>query len=90
MKKVFVEPEIKKIELNLSENIAQSGTNQGTDEIGFHFWYHWTNCTVQYSNKFITQGVPESELWACYADESTMRMRGGMIVPEETVRRYMR
>lgn len=84
MKKVFVEPKIKKIELNLSENIAESKT---TDGMMFYFWYHWTECTVQHSNKLLSQGVPNDELWLCFANETeSTSLRGRMAVPEEIVR----
>ena len=87
MKKTFVEPSIRKIELNLSENIAESGR---TDEFGFICWYHFTECTVQHSGKTFEQGIPPVELTACYAASSTLKMNGGTIVPEKTVRQFMR
>ena len=87
MKKTFIEPSIRKIELNLSENIAESGRKE---EFGFICWYHFTECTVQYSNNTFEQGVPPTKLTECYASSSTFKMRGGMIVPEEIARRYIR
>lgn len=86
MKKTFIEPNIRKIELNLSENIASSGTS----EYGFICWYHFTECTVQHSGKTFAEGIPPKELTACYASSGTSKMRGGMIVSEEIARMYIR
>ena len=87
MKRIFVEPDIRKIEMNLTENIASS--SPVSDEMGFYFWFHWTDCTVQHSGKLITQGVSEAELWACYS-EGNAKARGGTIVPEKIVRMHMK
>ena len=86
MKKVFVEPDMKKIELNLSENIA---TSKVLIKDGFYFTYDWWEYTVQFSGKKLTQGVSEDELWACYVDENT-RIGRGTVVPEEIVRMNMK
>lgn len=84
MKKTFVEPKMRKIELNLSENIAES---QSVVEIGFIFWYHWTECTVQSSGMLLNQGPSNDLLWACFADGSeSTNFRGRTVVPEEVVR----
>ena len=88
MKKTFVEPSIKKFELNLSENIAESIPNI---QMGFIFWFYWENCTVQYTNRLITQGNDPGDLRLCYADgtEST-NLKGRTIVPEEQVRMFIK
>ena len=89
MKKVFVEPEMKKIELNLSENIAESHKIVFS---GFYFNEQFLACTVQYSGKKLSEGVPDDQLLACYAesDGATTYSRGRVFVPEETVRMYIR
>ena len=87
MKKVFVEPSMRKIELNLSENIAESGK---IVEKGFYFLYHWWECSIQDANVRIDEASLE-QMWACYADGSeSENLRGRVLVPEEIVRAHLK
>lgn len=64
MKKVFVEPEMHKIELNLQENIAASGQTI----IGYNFLSQMLTCTVMYTGKTVFQvTATEAEGCAVYA-----------------------
>ena len=86
MKKIFVEPSMKKIELNLSENIAESA---GVVINGFYFNHEFLACTVQYSGKRLSEGIPDDKLLECFAS-SGANTRGRILVPEEKVRMYLR
>ena len=89
MKKVFVEPEMKKIELNLNENIATSISNI---EFGFVFWYEWNTCVVHDTGVFIFGSViSEEALRRCRAEEMDKPVsQDANIVPEAIVRAYVR
>ena len=87
MKKVFVEPEIKKIELNLSENIANSG---GKDIFGFRFWIDMYTCTIQETNKYYHEVTfKEAEDYGCKVMDD-FQTRGGMVIPVEVLRMHMK
>lgn len=62
MKKVFIEPEMQKIELNLRENIAASQEIS----MGYYFKVTLFSCTIVSTNKFVSQ-VTESEAAVCIA-----------------------
>ena len=86
MKKVFVEPIMMKIELNLSENIAESGS----DMYGLHFLNHWTRCTVQTTEKTmefvsVAEAITKGCVSGLYAESTD-----GSTVPLESVRMYMK
>ena len=84
MKKLFVEPTIKKIELNLSENIASSG-----EIIGYHFLSTMRGCTIQDTGFYIYDDFTDDQVSSCliYASSASSV---GTIVPEAEVRLYMR
>ena len=88
MKKVFVEPEMQIIELNLHENIAASGQTI----IGYNFLSEMLFCPIVYTGKFITDvangtlTMAEANKCAVYAQtRSLMRF-----YPIEEVRPYFR
>lgn len=86
MKKFFVEPSIKKIELNLSENIAESGT----DMYGLHFLSHYLTCTVQSTGKMMQDvSVWEAVQKGCVSGLDNAPA-GGTAVPLEEVRMFMK
>lgn len=80
MKKVFVEPELKRIELNLKENIAASVEMS----MGYYFTVTLFSCTIQTTNKFVGQ-VTELEAEVCLVNSSA-KIGGGVIVPWEETR----
>ena len=83
MKKLFVEPTIKKIELNLSENIASSESDHG----GIHFMAHYTVCKIQNTN--YTMNDPLPNMWVvmgCLSDLEDDTSKG-TVLPVETFRR---
>lgn len=84
MKKVFVEPEMKKIELNLSENIANSG-----EILGYQFLTTMRGCTIQDTGFFIWDDFQDSQVSSCliYANS---RSSFGTVVPQSEMRMYMR
>jgi len=84
MKKVFVEPEMKKIELNLKENIAVSG-----EVIGYHFLQFMTKCTIQYTDFTIYHEFSDDQVAGCliYANEASTY---GTVVTQEELRLYKR
>ena len=84
MKKVFVEPKMKKIELNLRENIANSGAI-----IGYHFLKEMRDCTIQNTNFSIFDDFTNAQVAGCliYASDASAF---GTVVPEAEVRLYMR
>ena len=83
MKKVFVEPKMNKIELNLSENIADSGS----DYKGLHFNAYYEVCTIQTTNYTINDNAYIFELLACMSDGYLYSSRGTTI-SVETYRMY--
>ena len=86
MKKIFVEPSLRKIELNLSENIAESGT----DMYGLHFLSHYTRCTVQTTGKYMQDvSVFEAISSGCVTGLDKAAS-GATAVPLEEVRMYMK
>ena len=82
MKKVFVEPEMKKIELNLNENIANSG-----DILGYHFLTTIRGCTIQDTGFFIWDDFQDSEVSSCLMYASN-RSSFGTVVPQAEMRLY--
>ena len=84
MRKVFVEPEMKKIELNLSENIATSKVI----EEGFIFYYQWDSCTLQETGKTLEEAT-FAEMKTCKVKEGE-KILGGTVVSEEIVRMHMK
>ena len=88
MKKVFVEPEMQVIELNLQENIAASGQTL----IGYNFLSEMLYCPIVYTGKYITDVISgnltleEANQCAVYAQtRSIMRF-----YPKEEVLPYFR
>ena len=88
MKKVFVEPEMQIIELNLHENIAASGQTI----IGYNFLSEMLYCPIVYTQKYITDfatgklTMAEANTCAVYAQaRSIMRF-----YPKEEVLPYLR
>ena len=88
MKKVFVEPEMQVIELNLQENIAASGQTI----IGYNFLSEMLFCPIVYTGKFISDvasgklTMAEANTCAVYAQtRSIMRF-----YPKEEVLPYFR
>ena len=82
MKKNFVEPSIRKIELNLSENIAESGS----DYKGLHFNAYYEVCTIQNTNYTFHSYAPVWELFGCMSDEYNSSSSGGTVISVETYR----
>ena len=60
MKKVFIEPEMQKIELNLRENIATSNEMS----MGYYFQVSLFACHIVSTGKFVGQ-VSEAEAAVC-------------------------
>ena len=84
MKKGFVEPQMKRIELNLKENIASS-IQEG---MGYYFNTTLFSCTIQDTKKYIGQ-VTEAEAETCRINANA-RIGGGVIVPWEEARMHFR
>lgn len=64
MKKMFTEPQIQRIELNLNENIASS-----MSVFPFVFkMYSYSTCTVWETGKYMYEGLSQSEWDSCYVD----------------------
>ena len=84
MKKVFVEPSIKKIEINMRESIAAS-----TDILGYHFLTTMRGCTIQDTGFYIWDDFQDPQVSSCliYASEASTF---GTVVPQAEVRLYMR
>ena len=84
MKKVFVEPSIKKIELNMTENIAASG-----QIIGYHFLTTMLQCPIQDTGLTIFSNFKDEDVVSClmYASEAS---EYGTVVSRSKVRRYMK
>ena len=83
MKKVFLEPEMRKIELNLRENIATSSQIS----MGYYFNVTLFSCTIQSTNKFVGQ-VTEQEAAVCLVSANARSL--GMIIPREEVLPHFR
>lgn len=86
MKKVFVEPEVKRIELNLGENIANS---QQQPQMGYYFNIAFLSCTVQDTGLYIYHISSESQLINCMMSPRA-KIGGGTLVPREEVIPYLR
>ena len=84
MKKVFVEPNIKKIELNMRENIAASSS----EIAGYYFQVDLFGCSIQDTGKYYGEYTRE-EAETCRIS-SKAKIGGGVIVPEEEVRKYFK
>ena len=66
MKKVFVEPEMQKIELNLRENIAVSQQVN----MGYYFTVSLFGCTIVTTGKHVSN-ITEAEAVACLVSSRT-------------------
>ena len=84
MKKVFVEPNIKKIELNMRENIAASSVNI----MGYYFLVDLFDCSIKDTGKYYGEYTRE-EAETCKINMAA-KIGGGSIVPEEVVRMHFR
>lgn len=84
MKKEFVEPKLKRIELNMKENIASSVQIS----MGYYFNVSLFRCTIQSTGKFVGD-VTEQEAEVCLVSTRS-RIGGGMIIPVDEVRPYFR
>ena len=86
MKKVFVEPSMRKIELNLSENIAESGS----DYKGLHFEAHYTVCTITDTRYTMDSELPN--LWVLMGCISNIDdgESEGTVLPVDTFRMIKR
>lgn len=89
MKKVFVEPKIKRIELNMNENIANSQT---TGQMGYYFNVD-LYCTIQdttftFADVYF-QKVTDAQVANCKIN-SRVKIGGGTIVPAEEILPYLR
>lgn len=80
MKKVFVEPEMQIIELNLHENIASSEQIL----VGYNFLTLMLTCTVVYTGKTVWQ-VTETEAEGCAVYASAKARSITMFYPREEV-----
>ena len=83
MKKVFVEPKMRKIQLNLSENIADSGS----DYRGLHFNAYYEICTIQNTNYTLNSTAPIYELLGCMSDY-VRSSNNGTVMPLDAYRSY--
>ena len=79
MKKIFIEPEMQKIELNLHENIAASSEVS----MGYYFNVSLWMCTIQDTGKKLSDGVTEAESVGCLVTNGKRSL--GMIIPREEV-----
>ena len=84
MKKEFVEPKLKRIELNMKENIASSVQFN----MGYYFTYTLFSCEIVTTGKQVGQ-VSEEEAAPCMISPRA-KIGGGMIVSAEEVRPYFR
>ena len=84
MKQVFVEPKLKKIELNMKENIASSIQQS----MGYYFMVTLFSCTIVTTGKFVGS-TTEEEAEPCLINPNA-RIGGGIIVPVDEVRSYFR
>ena len=87
MKKVFVEPKMKRIELNLKENIASSVQMS----MGYYFLVSLFTCVIINTGKKLSEGATEEEAIekGCLINGNS-RIGGGTIVPQNEVRPYFR
>ena len=83
MKKVFLEPEVRRIELNLKENIATSSQIS----MGYYFNVTLFSCTIQTTGKFVGQ-VTEQEAAVCLVSNHGRSM--GMVIPRSEVLPHFR
>ena len=89
MKKVFVEPKMQRIELNLRENIAASGGPEEDPDSSIHIkllseTWNVTGCTVQYTGKLIFN-CNESDLQSCIVRNINTRSAGSFLPLEEAL-----
>ena len=71
MKKVFVEPEMKIIELNLYENIAASTQIS----MGYYFLTSLSGCHIVNTGKYVGEIVDENEAIGCLSSGMRSVMR---------------
>lgn len=84
MKKVFVEPAMQRIELNLQENIAAS-TQTG---MGYYFWTSLFGCHIMNTGKYVGEIVDENEAIDCLAPSGMRSVM--MFYPREEVLPHFR
>lgn len=84
MKKEFVEPKVKRIELNMKENIASSLEYT----MGYYFTYGLFDCTIVTTGKKVGN-VTQEEAAPCMINPNA-RIGGGTIVSEKEVRPYFK
>lgn len=84
MKKVFVEPEIKRIELNMKENIASSPGNR----VDYSFTTGLFDCTVVTTGKKVFE-LNNTEAEVCLVNPKA-KIGGIMFYPEDEVKPYFR
>ena len=84
MKRVFVEPQIKRIELNMKENIASSVEQN----MGYYFTYTLFTCTIVSTGKMV--GAVTHEAAEVCIITPKAKIGGGTIVPENEVRPHFR
>lgn len=84
MKKEFVEPKLKRIELNMKENIASSVQVS----MGYYFNVTLFQCTIQSTGKYVGE-VTEKDAEVCLVS-TRARIGRGMVIPVDEVRPYFR
>lgn len=84
MKKEFVEPKVKRIELNMKENIASSV--QFT--MGYYFTYTLFQCNIVTTGRPVGS-VTEAEAAPCMINPNA-KIGGGTVVSEKEVRPYFK
>ena len=93
MRKVFVEPEVHRIELNLHENIASSITSSGEVSFNSQAWM----CPIVYTSFTLEELIVKYQgQWKYYAgscisynpDATTYGLRINSVSIEEVYRRY--
>lgn len=84
MKKEFVEPKIKRIELNMKENIASSMEYN----MGYYFTHSLFSCTIVTTGKKVGD-VTEEAAKVCMMNPN-VRIGGGTMVSEKEVKLYLK
>ena len=84
MKKIFVEPKIKRIELNMKENIASSYVYQ----MGYYFKTGLFGCFIVETGKKVDK-VTEEEAEICKINPN-VKIGGGVVILENEVRPYFK
>lgn len=84
MKKIFIKPEIKKMELDLSENIATSG-----QEFVISTFLDAGNCVIVHTDIAVGTEVTKEEIKSCITYLQS-RMGGTVATPLEEMRYFIR